>query len=196
MGHAAGAFGQTVGHHGIPVILTGDVHPVTVQVLDRLIEAPMPVFELDGFGAPGNGQQLMAEANAENRLAVVDEILDVLDELRIVHRISWSVGQHDAVGIEAADVVDIGVGGHDRDITAEFQKLVENVVLIAVIHQRDVIGAVFSGVIPTLFGAGHGLDGLHNPMGFDGRKELVFFIIDILRGDASADGAVFANAAG
>jgi hypothetical protein len=49
------------------------------------------VFQFEGFAAHGQRQQLMAQTDAKNRLAIFDKIFKVFNDFNIFGRIAWSV---------------------------------------------------------------------------------------------------------
>jgi hypothetical protein len=67
--------GQRVGIDGEAVVLGGDGDSSGAQVLDRLVAAAVAELELEGFAAEGVGEELVAEADAENRL-FADELAE------------------------------------------------------------------------------------------------------------------------
>ncbi len=62
-------FQDAVRYDCVTVILACDMEPVKFDVFDRVVGAAMPVFQLFAFGPGGQSQDLMAEADAENRQA-------------------------------------------------------------------------------------------------------------------------------
>lgn len=99
----------------------------------------------------------MSQTDAENRLAVGDEVLNVFNDFHIVFGISGAVAQHDAVWIQSSDIIDRRVSRHNRHIAADLQQHSEDIVLVAVIHERDMVCAVFTGIEPALFLLGNHL---------------------------------------
>ena len=53
--------------HGKTVVLRGDFHPAGFQILDRLVGAAMAELQLEGLSAKRLAENLVAEANPENR---------------------------------------------------------------------------------------------------------------------------------
>ena len=53
--------------HGKTVVLRRDFHPAGFQILDRLVRAAMAEFQFEGFPAERLPENLVAEANPENR---------------------------------------------------------------------------------------------------------------------------------
>ncbi len=82
------------------MVLAGDVATPGHEVLHRLIDAAVAVLQLVGIAARGQGEDLMAQANAEDRLAhIAHQPSGLLDERRQVLRIAGPVAQHDAIGL-------------------------------------------------------------------------------------------------
>src|SRR5438132_13826133 len=53
--------------HGVAVVLGGYAHAAPLQILHRVIAAPVPVRELERFGPRGPADDLVPEADAEDR---------------------------------------------------------------------------------------------------------------------------------
>ena len=60
--------GQRFGLDRKAVVLRGDLHPAAVPVHHGLVGAAMAELQLVGLRAAGQRQQLMAQADAEDRL--------------------------------------------------------------------------------------------------------------------------------
>ena len=60
---------------GEAVVLGGDVDPSRLQVLDRVVGAAVAEGQLVGLEADGAAEQLVAEADAEDR-ALADQLAD------------------------------------------------------------------------------------------------------------------------
>ena len=112
-----------------------------------------------GAFSHARAEQLVAEADAEQRLAGVEQLAD--------HRrgvfggrggIAGAVGEEDAVGLERHHLVEGGGGGDDGDLRAGLDEVAEDVALRPVID-RDDVGArlmlPFRGAGGV--GGGHGL---------------------------------------
>src|SRR5882724_6369049 len=72
--HDAG--GQALGHHHEAVILAGDLDAPGFEILDRVVGPAMAARHLRGLAAERQRQQLMAEADAEERRAGPDDVAD------------------------------------------------------------------------------------------------------------------------
>ena len=99
------AFGQAFSLDDKTVVLAGDFNLAGLEVLDRMVGAPVAVMHFDGAAAQGTGQHLMAETDAEDRLSGLDQPLD--------HRhgifagcgwIAGTVGEEDAVGLVGQNI--------------------------------------------------------------------------------------------
>ena len=81
----------------VGVILRGDLYLAGQQILDRVIAAAVTEFQLVGFRAVGERQDLMSQTNAEDRDASdqlsyrVDDLGDVLGPFGFRERISSAV---------------------------------------------------------------------------------------------------------
>src|SRR3954453_19338953 len=70
---------QRCGIDGETVILRGDFDAAGLEVLHRLIAAPMAELQLERFAAKRLAQDLVPEANTENWHVRLDEITDGFD---------------------------------------------------------------------------------------------------------------------
>ena len=68
-----GAAGQRVHVDGEAVVLRGDLDAARLQVLDRVVHAVVAELELVGAAPERQAEDLVAEADAEERLAAVEE---------------------------------------------------------------------------------------------------------------------------
>ena len=122
-----------------------------------MVDTAVAVLELGGLGVDGQRQQLVAEADAEDRHIGLQQLLEVRDDLDVLRRVAGAVGQHHAV-VLADYVLRLGVRRNNRDLTAALAQLALDVVLYAVVEQRDaVLGFALSRVNDVLV-AGNGLD--------------------------------------
>jgi hypothetical protein len=71
---------QTVGIDGEAVILAGDRHLAGQQVLHRLVAAVVAELELEGAAAHRQSEQLMTEADAEDRRAGRGQLAHRVDD--------------------------------------------------------------------------------------------------------------------
>ena len=73
---------ERFGIDGEPVVLRRDLHLPRAQVLDRMVRAAVPELELEGLGPAGQAQDLVAQADPEDRNARVHDPLRRLDRVR------------------------------------------------------------------------------------------------------------------
>ena len=110
-----------------------------------------------GFGAEGEAQHLVAEADAEDGLAAGDELLDFGHGVFAGGGgVTGAVGQEDAIGLHGEDIRCQRIGGNDGDITAHARQAAQDVALEAVVNGDDFILAAFGigvarGPVPDLF---------------------------------------------
>ena len=134
--------GERGGIDGEPVVLRGDFHAATGEVFDGLIAAAMAEFQFERFSAERLPENLVAEANAENRNARRDKIADGLHGVTERGGIAGAVGEEDAGGF----VLERGGGGrgrgHDLHAEAALAEAAEDVVFHPEIvgDNRDVRG--------------------------------------------------------
>ena len=63
--------GQIVQPHGEAVVLRGDFHPGSALIEDGLIGAPMTKLQFEGFASQRQTQELMPQANTEDRRRIL-----------------------------------------------------------------------------------------------------------------------------
>src|SRR5437868_5453240 len=85
------------------VIVGRDLHFVGDLVEHRMVRAAVPEFELVGLAAQGKAEDLLAQADSENRLPA-DELLDFTDLIFERLGIARTVREEDSVGLESQDV--------------------------------------------------------------------------------------------
>ncbi len=87
---------------GVVVVLRGDFDLAGVEVLDGMVGAVVAELELVGLAAKRQAEDLVAEADAEER-RLAGEVADVL--LRVVEGlgIAGAVRKEDAVGVHGED---------------------------------------------------------------------------------------------
>ena len=83
------------------MILRRDEHLARRELLHRVVPAAVPVRELEGRGAEREADQLMAEADAEDRHFPFGDGTDGSHGVRDRLRIAGAVGEEDAVGLAA-----------------------------------------------------------------------------------------------
>src|SRR5581483_11656174 len=140
---------QRVGIDGEAMILRGDLDAAAAQILDRMIAAAMSELQLVRPAAERESEQLMAEADAEER-NLADELADVLLRVGDRFRIARSVGEQDAVELRVENRARIGLRGEDGDVAILPRELAEDVALHAEVVHRDAAlrtGRVFIEVV-------------------------------------------------
>src|SRR5215210_3963835 len=92
------------------VVLRGDRDPARPQVLDGVVRATVPERELEGLEPRGAGEQLMAEADAEDGLRgeqLADRLHDVVER----RRVAGTRDEEKAVGIAGEQLFGRGGAG-------------------------------------------------------------------------------------
>ena len=87
---------QRVGRNAPAVVFRGDQDPVAGAFLDRLIGPTVPELEALNFRAKSQAENLVAQADAEDRL-LANEALTGRDRVVEGPRVARSVGEKDAV---------------------------------------------------------------------------------------------------
>ena len=90
--------------HSEPVIMCGDLDLAGGEVHHRLVDAAMPVAQLEGAEAECPAEQLVAEADAEIRDAGGKDRLQELDLLVSCGRIAWAIGEEHPIRLRRLDV--------------------------------------------------------------------------------------------
>ena len=83
---------------GEAVVLGGDVDPAGLEVLDRVVGAAVAEGELEGLEPDRPAEELVAEADADDRL-LADDAADVVDDVVERRRVAGAVGEEDEVGV-------------------------------------------------------------------------------------------------
>ncbi len=135
---------QRVGGDGVVVVLAGDLDAAGGQALDRVVAAVVAEGQLLGRAAEGGGQQLVAEADAEDR-DLAEQAPDGLGRGGHRRGVAGAVGQEDAVGLAGQHLVGRGPGGHDLD-GGQAAEVAQDRGLHAEVVGHDPAGAVADGV--------------------------------------------------
>ena len=119
------------------VVLRGDFDGAGLQILHRMIRAAMAELELERLRAAGQAEQLVAEADAEDRL-LAEQAADRAD--RVVERlgVAGAVREEDAVGLVREHFFGGGGAGQDRHAAAQVDQVARDVPLHAVVEGDDV----------------------------------------------------------
>lgn len=130
--------GQGTGVDGVAVVLAGDVALAGGQVKGRDVVGTVTVLELDGAGADGESEKLMAEANAhDGDLRSLHEASKVVDSLLAMGRVTWAVGDEDTV-VVLCHFVNRIVVRENGDRRAAAHQAAENVLLDTAVEQSNV----------------------------------------------------------
>eukprot|EP00964_Phaeocystis_antarctica_P055102 scaffold32398_cov63-Phaeocystis_antarctica.AAC.3 len=122
------------------MVLRGDVAAVGARVDARLVGATVAVLHLVRLAAGGEREQLVAEADAEDRLAGlaavrrVEDGLELLDGLFALGRVTRAVAHKEAVVLLLGDVV---VPRHEQQLDALGHEVADDVGLDAAVDGHD-----------------------------------------------------------
>ena len=117
MGELQARSGEALSIHGIAVVLACDLDPSCVQVPDRMVAAPVAEFQLIGPGTVGQGDDLMAQAYAEDRHPS-PQGPDKFDDLGHVFRVPGTVGEEQPVGMQGQHLIRLGIIGQHGHIAS------------------------------------------------------------------------------
>ena len=84
--------------HREPVVLRRDLDPARIEILHRVVRAPVAERELEGLEADRPAQQLMPEADAHHR-ALADDLAHRVDDVVERRRVPGAVGEEHQVGV-------------------------------------------------------------------------------------------------
>ena len=135
---------QALLQHGIGVVLGRDLDAARIQIPDRMVAAPVAELELVGLRPVGQGQDLVAQADPEDR-DLSQEGPDGADGLRHILGIAGAVGEEDPVRPETPDLLCRRVPGHDGHLTAPAQERAHDVLLHAAVDRDDMAAPFFPG---------------------------------------------------
>ena len=204
------------GGQGLPVddeavVLAGDRHPAGFQVLDRMVGAPVPEVHLEGPGAQRQGQNLVAQADAEHGQAAGQQSVNhghrVFPGRR---RVAGAVGEEYAVRPVAQHVVRRGGRGDHGNPAAGGGEAAQDVALGAEIDGDHVVGGRRLAGVPVAEGprrlvpgkrlaAGHLPGQVHalepRPGGGPGAEGVDVDVAVLGVDDGALGGAAVANAA-
>ena len=117
-----------------------------------MVAAPVAELHLIGFRAEGQGNHLVAQADAKDgQLAV--QLFDQIDDRHNVLRVARAVGQEQPVRGEGEDGFGGGVVGHHGHVAAKLVQLAHDVQLDAAVHRHHVEPMVGRAGVPLLFAA-------------------------------------------
>jgi hypothetical protein len=92
--------GQRLLVHREAVVLAGDAHAAGIEVLHRVVGAVVAELHLEGLGAGGQRHDLVAQADAEGGIAVLDQLARGVDRVVAGLRVAGAVGEEHAVRLE------------------------------------------------------------------------------------------------
>ena len=90
--------GQRAGINGEAVVLAGDFHPAGIEVLDRLVASAMAKLEFERLTPQRLAQNLVPEANSEDRDTRLDEVMHRLDGVAERRGVARAVGKKHPCG--------------------------------------------------------------------------------------------------
>ena len=129
--------GQRVGIHRKAMVLTGDADAASVEVLDRVVGAVVAELHLDGASTDSEAQQLVPQADAEERHLAIEEGAQRVDGVGAGFRITRTVGEEDAVGFHGQHVGRRRGGRHDGHVAALVGQQAQDVALGAEVVGDD-----------------------------------------------------------
>ena len=127
---------------GETVILAGNHDPAAGQVDDRMIRAVMAEFHLQRLRANGQAENLVAEANAEQRNLALDELARRGDRVIAGLRIARAVREEHAIRLQCQRVAGGGLRRHDDHFAAAIDQHAQDIALDAEIVGDDAAACV------------------------------------------------------
>ena len=131
-------FFKRVGVHAEAVVLAGDFDLSRLEILDGVIGSTVAELELVCLGAERQGENLVAEADAEDG-DFAEEFADGFDGVFHGRRVAGAVTQKYAVRFSRYDLFGGCRRGYDVDVAAVRAKQAENILLDAVIEGNDLV---------------------------------------------------------
>ncbi|MCY1508168.1 hypothetical protein D9M68_424690 [compost metagenome] len=130
---------------GEAVVLAGDHHHAAVEVLHRVVGAMVAMAHLHGLGAGGQAEQLVAEADAEDRDLGVEELADRLDGVVARLGVAGAVGEEDAVRIQRQHFARRSLRRHHGQAAAAGDQHAQDVQLDAEVIGNHVVRQIGGG---------------------------------------------------
>ncbi len=119
------------------MVLACDIAPAREQVLHGLINAAVPVGKLVRITAGGKRQELITQANTEDRLVEIgQQAADLFNEGSKILRVSRTVPDHNAVNL-IGKVQELRMPRCPDNADTTLQERAYNVVLDADIDHQD-----------------------------------------------------------
>nr|GEU28458.1 hypothetical protein [Tanacetum cinerariifolium] len=165
VGHAA-VGRQGVRVHGKAVVLGRDQHLFAVQVLHRVVGAVVAELHFQGGRARRQAQDLVAEANAEQRHFFCHQLARGGNRVIARLRVTRTVGQEHAVRVQRQHVGGRRLRRHHGDLAAARGEHAQDVALDAVVERHHVEFLVGGGQLAVAlaqrpFGVDEFVRGLH-----------------------------------
>ncbi len=127
--------------HDVAVVLRGDGNAPGVEFEHRLVHAAVAEAHLGRAPARGQGQQLVAQADAEDGHAPgVQQVAHIGDGIAERRRVAGAVREQDAVGPQGQDLGGSAARRDHPDARAARAQVFQRAGLGAVIHQHDARG--------------------------------------------------------
>lgn len=182
--------GERRGVDGVAVVLRCDVAPARAEVEGGDVVRAVAILELDGLGARGERDQLVAHADAhDGDLRRLEELAQVVHGLGAVGGVAGPVGDEDAVEV-VGDLVDGVVVGEAGDAGAAGHQAAEDVLLDTAVDQGNVHVAERGADVERCLGgdAADQVDGLRVDEGL-----VLVGIVLLANGDAGEGGTLLAE---
>ena len=136
------------------MILAGYQHLAGGQLLHRMVAAVVAELHLHRLRAGGQGQELVAQTNAESGRAGGHDLPDGVDGVVAGVRVAGAIGQKHAVGLAGQDRLRRRGGGHHLQFATQIVQNPQDVALHAEIEGDD---------LPALFRLGRRGGSLQGP---------------------------------
>ncbi|CAM5561573.1 hypothetical protein SBADM41S_01617 [Streptomyces badius] len=125
------------GVDGEAVVVRGDLDLAGGAVLHRLVDAAVAVLQLVGAEAERAAEDLVAEADAEERGGALQHAAHQGDRVVGGGRVAGAVGEEDAVGLDRVHLFQGGGGGQDVHLDAALGHPVRGHALDAEVDRGD-----------------------------------------------------------
>lgn len=130
--------GQGAGINGVAMVLAGNVALASCQIQGGDVVSSVTILELDGAGANGQGQKLVAEANShDGHRRGVHQTSEVVDRVLTVCRVTGTVRDENAV-VVIGHLVNRVVVREDGDGGTTADQAADDVLLDTTVDQSDV----------------------------------------------------------
>src|SRR6266446_2222595 len=142
---------QAFGVDDEAMVLTGDLDFAGAQILYRVIGAAMAARHLEGPAAERQRQQLVTEADAEDRRARPEQVAQYRHGVKAGRGgVAGSVRQKNTVGTMTQNVLCRGGGRNNGDMTAVGCEHSQDVALRAVVDCNDVMTRMLLSAVADL----------------------------------------------